>query len=293
MTHVDRILGLLAAPQAGAFTTRQALHAGISHGSLLHRRESGLLVHPHAGVWSFAHTCRSHDTRTWLAVLSAGADAYLAREAAAQRYGISRRRHRPIELLVTTRTRPITGVRIRHTTTLVSEDTTRVGCLPTTSVERTIVDLADERTELELCHYLRQAEFHGILDRQRLHRTMARNSGRHGAGRMLRALKRYLGGDKGTDSDGEERLARMLRRSGIHDAVHNKVLTIHGTEVRVDVFVPSARVIGELDPDHHHRLAPVLREDALRDALTRSIDCLTVRCDPHGCARAFATSRAR
>jgi very-short-patch-repair endonuclease len=269
MTDFDRILAHLAAKQAGAFTTRQALDAGVSSAALARRRDRGVIELAFPAIWVFRHARDEHETRRWAALLAAGDGAMLAREAAAQLWEISRRRDRHVELLVIKRTRPIPGARIRQTSTFHPEDLAYIGRRTVTSVERTIVDLADERSSSELCRYLREAAFREILDMKRLERTMSRNAGRHGAGRMHRALEWYLHGDGGTDSHLEERFIRMLRRAGVSDAVSNYECTIGGETLRPDVFVPSAHLVIEIDPNHH-LLPPTTREDRLKDALYAS-----------------------
>ena len=206
-------------------------------------------------------------TETWAARLAAGSDALVAREAAAYQWGFSRRAAAPPpEVLVTRRQRRLDGVAILQSRTVHIEDRAVRNRLELTSPERTIVDLADVRSVPQLCRYLREAAHWRLLDIAKLERTMRRNRNRRGTRRMRIALDRFLHGDNGSDNRAEARFVGMLHRAGVHDAVANKELVLSGALTRPDVWIESAGLAIELD-ERSHELEPVMREDALKDAL--------------------------
>lgn len=142
----------------------------------------------------------------------------------------------------------------------------------------------------QLIRLLREASFRSIVDYDRLVRTMARNGNRSGAAKLRRAVQLHLHGHGGTDSRHEDRFARRLERAGVANIVTGHVISVHGVELRVDVWLPDERLVVEVDPPNHLE-APMLREDALRSALLRSIDlpCVRVQDDDAGVDRVLDT----
>lgn len=287
MESIDQVLAHLAKPQCGAFTYEQAVAAGVSKGALARRCRRGAVHRRHSGTYIFGCHAGIPLTETWAALLTAGSDGLLARESAAYQWRFSRRSEMPPpELLVTGRQRPIDGATILQSRTLHPEDRATCNRFSVTSPERTIVDLADVRSVPQLCRYLREAAYLRILDIAKLRRTMQRNLHRRGTRRMRLALERFLHGDNGADNRNEARFARKLRRAGISGVIGNKRLVLSETVVRPDVWIEHAGLAIELD-ERSHELEPVMREDALKDALYRSHGIPTVRVLDHDLDRAL------
>lgn len=286
---IDRILARLAKPQGGAFTFDQAIASGVSESALARRCRRGAIHRRHSGTYIFGCDAGIPLTETWAALLAATSDSLLAREAAAFQWGFSRRRDMPLpELLVIRRQRAIDGVRILQSRTVYPEDRATRNALAVTSPERTIVDLADVRSIPQLCRYMREAAHRRLLDIARLERTMQRNQHRRGTRRMRLALDRFLHGDNGADNRNEARFAEMLRRAGIPNVVSNKQLVLSGTVVRPDVWIERDGLAVELD-ERSHELEPVMREDALKDALYMAHDIPSVRVLDNNLDRALTT----
>jgi hypothetical protein len=275
MESIDSILRRISASQAGTFTIEQAASAGI-HRAAVHRRERRsaiLCLHPRTYFGGHIATTQA---RRWAAVLSAGPDSLITGEAALDDWGVGRHPSDIVEIVVTRRQRPLAGVTMLHSTTLHAEDRSSVSGRPTTTVERALVDVAGRRSTRQLCQLLREASFRGLLDVSRLRRTIDRNRNRRGIGRLRRALSLHLHGHGGTDSGYEDRFVRMLDRAGIHDAATNVVLSVHGADLRVDVYVPHLGLGIEVDPDGHLE-PPMAREDRLRSALYESVGLSHIR----------------
>lgn len=276
MHSVDDLITPFARRQSGVFTAQQAWSAGISKHRLARwtERNEGELVHPATYV---AGPCRDGiETRRWASVLAATSDALVGGEAALDDWGLERRPSHAVELIVTRRQRPLDGVKIIQTRTLVGEDRTVLRGRPTTTVERTLVDVADRRTTRQLCKLISEAAFHRILDIDRLRRAWRRNRNRAGAGRLRRAIAMYLDGQNGVDSATEERFVRLLHTAGVVDARSNVCLELFGTEIRVDVYVELVGLVIEFDPDNH-LLPDKRREDRLRDALLDAANVPSIR----------------
>lgn len=287
MEPIDRRLARVAQPQGGAFTLGQAIEAGVSASALARRCRRGAIHRRHRGTYIFGCDAGIPLTETWAALLTATPDSLLTREAAAFQWGFSRRLDMPPpELLVTRRQRAIDGLRILQSRTVHPEDRATRNGLAVASPERTIVDLADIRSVPQLCRYLREARHLRLLDLDRLERTMHRNPHRRGTRRMRLALERFLHGDNGADNRQEARFAGMLRRAGVPDVISNKQLVLSGTSVRPDIWIEHAALAVELD-ERSHELEPVMREDALKDALYLAHDIPSVRVLDHDLDRAL------
>ncbi len=190
-------------------------------------------------------------------------------------------------ILVVRRHRPLAGVRLAITSTLLPEDRTTRNGRPHVRIERMLVDLADDEPVSRLCWYLREADVRRMLDVDRLRATMQRNRGRRGTGRIQTALDRYLDGDNGVDNRAEAQFTIMLRNAGIRDVTNNKVLVLGGEIVRPDVWIEHAGLAVEID-ERSHTLAPVMREDRLKEALMRAAGIPFVRVDDRDLANGLA-----
>ena len=278
MDTIDRILAGLAGPQAGVFTTAQATGRGVSVSALVRRNRRGSIYRIHPATWVVGHDACSMETLRWAAVLAAGPDAMICRMAAAQDWGFVRGSDARPDVVVSVRQRPLVGVGILHSRTLDREDRMHVGGRPTTSPERTIVDLADGHGEAFLCKCLREATVRRLLDLARLRRTMERNRGRRGAGRMRRALARFLEGDGGGDSIRERRFLERLHRAGELSAQGNHELRLNGVIVRPDIWLADDEVAIEMD-EWTHGIPQVTREDRLKEALLAAAGIPLIRID--------------
>lgn len=276
MQSVDTIISTFARQQAGAFTAHQAWSAGVSKHRLRRwvERDEGALVHPGTYV---AGPCRDGiETRRWAAILAAGDDALVGGEAALDDWNLERRPSNAVEIVVVCRQRPLADVKVLQTRTLVPEDRTVLRGRPTTTVERTLVDVADRRSTRQLCKLISEAGFRRILNLDRLRRVSARNRNRTGSKRLRRALAMYLDGQHGVDSGVEARFVRMLRAAGVEDARSNVELHLFGTNIRVDVYIERVGLVVEVDPDNH-LLPDKRREDKLRDGLLRAAKLPSIR----------------
>ncbi|MGZ6673861.1 MAG: hypothetical protein ACXVFM_16085, partial [Solirubrobacteraceae bacterium] len=118
-----------------------------------------------------------------------------------------------IELAVPrTRTAPA-GVDFFESRNLRPGDTTHNGRLPTTSVARTLLDLATRYDRRALLRALAEAEFHHDLRPPDVERTLRR--GRPGSANLRAALAQHAPGHGEMKSRLERRFRRLLIRRGI------------------------------------------------------------------------------
>ncbi len=147
------------------------------------RVANGQLIRLHRGVYAVGHRQLRREGWWLAAVLAAGPGALLSHRDAAALHGLlPPGDHRRVEVTTTRRPRSTDEVRIHRTSTLDAEDIATRHGIPTTSVARTIVDLAGTTTRERLRKALNEAERLNTLDLPALERALARTAGRHGQG---------------------------------------------------------------------------------------------------------------
>lgn len=142
---LDVELTRLAAAQAGAFATRQALEGGWTH-SQLHRRErSGLVRRIRNGLYVHSAFGDSWHQRLWVEVLAAGKGSAASTWAAAALHGFQRSTPGPVEVQTSEggNHRPVFGT-VHETFWMPPSHIIHIAGLPATSVARTVFDLAGQ-----------------------------------------------------------------------------------------------------------------------------------------------------
>jgi predicted transcriptional regulator of viral defense system len=149
------VLGRVAESQAGYVTTKQAEQAGFHRNALRHHaREGGRLEHAGRGLYRLRFYPSSpfdHVAAAWM--LTGSEIAVVSHETALELYDLSdvipSRVHLTLPRRYRHRNAPI-GVRLHYPRVpLADAEVRRVHGLPTTSVERTILDSLEAGTQLE------------------------------------------------------------------------------------------------------------------------------------------------
>ena len=261
-TH--QVLARLAASQHGVVTRRQLVAAGVATATIERRLASGLLVPLHRGVYAVGHRHLRREGR-WLAAVLAVPGAVLSHRDAAGLHGIRPANHARIDITTTGRAGDHTGIEVHRTRVLDARDVTTVKGIRTTSLARTLVDLASVVPKDHLKKALRRADDLRTLDVRELGDAMAKTKTRSGPGR--RALRTAL--------QEHEALATTLTRSSLEDAFQQLIdrhdlpkpqtnVCIEGIEV--DTLWREPRLVVELDGWAHHRQRDAFQRDRSRDA---------------------------
>lgn len=173
-----------------------------------------------------------------------------------------------------------------------------VGGFPTTTVPRTIVDLAAVTTDLRLQRAIEsaitahQASFSSLADVLR----QVRRQGKTGVTRLVRVLDR-LDGEAPPASVLERHLALVVRRAGLR-GVRQFPLPWAAEPVDgcVDLAVPSAKLLVEADGRRWHARLDAMARDRRRDRVALAAGWVTVRFvyrdlvdDPAGAAAELRT----
>jgi very-short-patch-repair endonuclease len=252
----------LAARQHGVVARRQLAALGVSETMVRDRLGAGRLVRIHRGVYAVGHAQLRPEGRWLAAVLAVGPGAALSHRSAAALHGI--RESDSIDV-TTTRRVHVRGVLIHRTTSLDAQDVTTRRGVRSTTVARTLLDLATILPPDGVGKLLREMDRTGRLGAAVVRAMRDRIEPRRDA--AARALRAAL--------TAHERLATSLTRSELEDRflslldAHDlpRPLTNHPIEgLRVDAVWLSERVVVECDGWAYHWDRGAFQEDRTRDA---------------------------
>lgn len=190
--HLDKFTTLyqLAEPQAGYFTTDQALTVGFSHRQLSYYASTGRFLRIRRGIYRLAHFPNSPHEDLFIAWLRVGKGAVISHESALALYELSDVVPAETHLIVppgASRRHP--GLRL-HTNRLQPDDVTVYAGLPVTTVPRTLAHVITAGLADELVvQAVREAIRRGLVTKKRL-LDMAVHQG----GRVQRLVRAALDG---------------------------------------------------------------------------------------------------
>ncbi len=235
-------------------TRAQLLAAGFTARQVERRLESGALLAVQRGVYRVGHRAPSLEARYLAAVLACGEGAVLSGAAAAHLWGLIKGATPPPQ--VTARgERRISGVHTRRSRSI--EATTHRG-IPTTTVPRTLVDLAADLSLDALARACHEAGVrYGTTPRQ-VDDALAKHPNAPGAKR----LRAVLHGDTPvTLSALDRRFLQILDEAGLPRPQTNRVAGAH----RVDCRWPEHHLTVELDSYRYHASRHAWEQDRRRE----------------------------
>lgn len=208
------------------------------------------------------------------AVLATGR-ALLSHRDAAALHGIRPPHHGPIDVTASGKRASSRGIRAHQSRVLLRRDAVTVRGIPTTTVARTLADLADVVPPHQLEKALNEAERLKLLDLGALEEVAARTRHRRGPGpaALRQALDRLTReGARVTRSELEDRFLALL---DAHDLPRPRTnVTVEGFEV--DAHWPQHRLVVELDGWEWHRTRDAFERDHRRTTVLADAG-LTVR----------------
>jgi len=141
MEALDRLIVELAGRQYGVFSRAQAIVLGATPRMIGYRLDRGIWISLHTGVYALPGTHESwHRSQMAACLWSKGAAGVRAAAHLHQLPGFERP---PIEVVTETKRRPMPrcGVTVHHTKRLPHCQLVTAQSIPTTSIERTLLDL--------------------------------------------------------------------------------------------------------------------------------------------------------
>jgi very-short-patch-repair endonuclease len=202
------------------------------------------------------------------ALIAAGRGASATHGTAAWRWRIIRAAPVRIALSVPHRRARLRGVTLFRPQALRPGDVVIHRGVRTTSVPRTILDLAVRYDQTALAFVLAQAEFEHDLRPANILGTLRR--GHPGSANLRAALAAHVPGHGKTKSDLERAFRRLLIKHGIQLPLRNQDIGPYEVDcvwphrrvvVEVDCVWPHRRVVVELDGRQHQRPAQADRDD--------------------------------
>jgi hypothetical protein len=257
---VERKLAILAADAHGVLSREGILQAGVSGRELKRRIAKGTLIRVHRGVFRVGHAAPSLEARYLAAVKACGSGSLLAGRAAAHLYGLLKGTPSLPEVLCLTERR-IDGVITHRTRRGDPRDATTWRSIPTTTIPRTLVNLAALLDEDELARAVHEAEIRRVKP-DAIEAILARRHNWPGA----RKLRRILWGEVPVS------LSRL--ESSFIAAIRRARLPLPETNRRidgryVDCRWPQNRLTIELDSYRYHQSRHAWEQDRQREREAR------------------------
>jgi very-short-patch-repair endonuclease len=258
----------MASAGHGVVTRAQLLSAGVTPQEIRSRVRVGSLIRVHRGVYRVGHRAPSIEATYLAAVLAAGEGALLCGRAAAHLLGLVKGEAPAPEVIARTERR-IEGVKTHRSRSHRSEaagddrDATVVRGIPTTTVQRTLVDISSELSLDALARACHEAGVRYGATPNSVEAVLARRPRSPGAKR----LRRVLNGDVHvTLSKLEAHFLELLRNENLPLPVTNA--RVGGR--RVDCRWPDHHLTVELDSYQFHNSRHSWEQDRRREREARA-----------------------
>jgi hypothetical protein len=248
---VDRALAELARRQHGVFSRAQALAAGLAPRTWSARLRAGRYIAMFPGVVREAAVADSWEARAMAAQLAVGGEAALARGSAGRvlELDVPPGARHGLHLLVRNRTFPVLeDLTVHRTDRLPDSDIRSVGALRTTTVPRTIVDLAGDVGPTALRRTVADAVRRDLVNATELRATAERLGRVRGKRQLLELVDELSPLDRDCRSALETAFLRLMRRAGRPPtAMNHPVVDATGRRRVLDAVYLPEKVPIELD----------------------------------------------
>lgn len=268
MVDTDVVAGELAARQLGLITRKQALDARIEINEIRWRIRSGRWIKRQVGVFAIAGAPQSWEQDLLAVVLASGEGAVASHYAGAGLHAFPDGMREALEVTVKPGTQPrLRGIRMHRPGVLSDHDVTMVGCIPTTSYARTLVDCTGL---MSLGQIARALDF-GLVNRrvtlwsvERTLTALGQAPGRHPSKLWTLIAERGTEPIQG-ESRPEIRMSRVLAAGGLPTPVAQHWVRVGGESYRLDLAYPELKVAIEYDGWDTHRSRTSFDSDRRRD----------------------------
>lgn len=252
----------LARRQHWVVTRAQLRELGLTDHAIDWRVGRRRLVPVHRGVFLFEHEVPPSLAVETAALLAAGPRAALSHETAAHLNGLLPRPAGVVHITVSGRSLASRdGVIVHRSANLTRADVRRCDGLPTTTLVRTLLDLAARRDAAALEPMVAEAMRNRGLSERALRARLDRDRGQPGTCRLRTVLDRP-GGPSFTRSKAERRLLALVRRARLPPP---RTCALAGG-YEVDMLWTEHRLIVEFDGFRFHGDRQAFETDRRRDA---------------------------
>jgi Transcriptional regulator, AbiEi antitoxin len=201
-----------AAKQWGNVTTEQLHRCGVSPRTIRRWVEDGRLHPRHRGVYALGHRNPAPEARWSAALLACGDGSVLSRYVSIALHGVGRP-PTTVTVAVPRRVRKQRGIEPHSSMPFERDEVVIRNGLSTTSIERTLLDLAAIGEPIE--RLVAEAVAKRLTSTERLRAYAARRAGARGAARLRRCIE-----GRQTRSKVEGEFARWLEAQGVIRPVH-------------------------------------------------------------------------
>jgi very-short-patch-repair endonuclease len=245
----------------GVAARRALLKAGVGKRAIEHRLHSGRYLPVYEGVYAIGHADLTVLGRRRAIVLACGEGAVLSHRSAAGAWGLRPDGGTRWDVTVpSARTPDVPVTTYRHR--LAPDEVVDLDAIPTTTVARTLLDLAPLVPPHHLRRAIERAEQLELFDLTRLHQTLDAHPRRAGRRRLIALLDELQDHDlPHTRSDVE---AAFLQLCVDHGLPRPRVNHRDGGTER-DFTWPQHHLVVEIDGWTYHRTRTAFATDRRRD----------------------------
>jgi very-short-patch-repair endonuclease len=269
LTPADHALFEFARGHDSVFSLADAAEAGLTE-EQIRARAAHLRQRIHDGVFRIPGAAPTRTGELRAAILAAGEGSAISHRSAGASYELPVGHGDIVELTCKRWSRAVrAGLVVHESRRLDSRDIQLVMGIPTTTPERTLLDLASQFPQVNYLERLIQAARRKRLityaSTKEVFDRHARR-GLKGVGALREALERWDPESRPTESDMETMTVQALRKNGLPEpVVQHVVLDATGRFVaRTDAAYPSARVAIEYDSKQEHSDEFQISRDAKR-----------------------------
>jgi hypothetical protein len=259
-----RALAELLERQWGVASLAQLRAAGLSADAVERRVRLGRLHRLYRGVYAVGDRALRVEGRRLAAVLASGPAAVLSHRSAAAHLGLLATSQERIDVTAPRSRQGVPGIRLHTSRSLDAQDTTNHQGIPTTTIARTLLDLAATVRDDQLERALAQAMCLQVYDQRAITDVIQRSNGHRGAKILEHATRQE---PQITKSDWEIRMLRLVRGANLPEPICNRPLHApdHG-QCKPDFYWPARDLIVETDGWEAHRTLAAFRNDRAKDA---------------------------
>lgn len=238
---------------------------GLGPSAIESRLRRGSLYRMHQGVYAVGHRALTVEARWMAAVLACGPGAVLSHRTAGQLWGIVPRTPIEPEVSRPTKFRPRRGIVVRQAS-LPTDETGEIRGIPTTSLSRTLFDLAAVLPRRGVERAFNEAEVGRLTDRLSVPDLLERYPRRRGSARLRAVLASKAPADI-TRNDFEELFVAFLETHGLPRPGFNVTLPMRGRLLEADCLWREERLVAELDSRAVHDTERAFESDRRRDRI--------------------------
>jgi predicted transcriptional regulator of viral defense system len=264
----ERAIAEIVRRQHGVVALEQLNARGLASDAVRKRAGAGRLHRVHRGVYSPGHPdLLTRNGRFMAAVLACGPGAVLSHRSAAALHDLRLSTRANVDVTAPgSRGRGRPGIRGHSGATLAGYDVTLIDTIPTTTLARTLLDVADDATRREIERACDQADIQCRLDMNAIDDVLRRAGGRRGAVKLAAVLAVHRLGSTLTRNELEERFLAICRDAGLApDAVNVWIPYPEGGGAEADFLWRGQRLIVEVDGRNVHTTRRAFEHDRRRD----------------------------